>query len=169
MRSSALALPRRIIHALVGASSPHEIAAGFALGMVLGLVPKGNLIAVSLCVALFSLRVNKGVGLAAVAAFSLVSQWADPLTHKIGLWALTLDSMQAVYASLFNLPLGPWLSIHNTVVAGTLILGAYAAYPAYWIVHIAASWLQQSAVAPWQSRRDWQAAARKTSLPGAAP
>jgi uncharacterized protein (TIGR03546 family) len=169
MRSSALALPRKIVQAAIGSSSPHEIAAGFALGMVLGLMPKGNLIAVSLCVALFSLRVNKGVGLAAVALFSFVSQWADPLTHKIGLWALTVDSMQAVYASVFNLPLGPWLGIHNTIVAGTLVLGMYAAYPAYWTVRIAAGRLQQSTAASWQSRRDWQTAARKTSLPGAAP
>ena len=169
MRSSALALPRRIVQAAVAGSSPHEIAAGFTLGMVLGLVPKGNLIAVTLCIVLFSLRFNKGVGLAAVAIFSFVSPWADPLTHKIGLWALTVDSMQPVYASVFNLPLGPWVGIQNTVVAGTLILGAYAAYPAYWIMRSGASWLQQPTAASRQSRHDWQTAARKNSLPGAAP
>ena len=169
MRSPALALPRKIVHALVGASSPHEIAAGFALGMVLGLVPKGNLIAVSLCVVLFSLRVNKAAGLAAVALFSLVGQWADPITHKIGLWALTLDSMQSVYASVFNLLLGPWLGIHNTVVAGTLVLGSYAAYPVYWLARIAAAGFQQPGAAAWQARHGWRGGTRKKSLPGGAP
>jgi uncharacterized protein (DUF2062 family) len=56
---------RRAARALVAGDWSRQLAAGFALGMVVGLVPSGHLIAVSLCVLLFSLRVNKGLGLAA--------------------------------------------------------------------------------------------------------
>jgi hypothetical protein len=55
---------RQAAMALVAGDWPRQLAAGFALGMVVGLVPRGNLIAVSLCVLLFSLRVNKGFELA---------------------------------------------------------------------------------------------------------
>jgi uncharacterized protein (DUF2062 family) len=53
---------------LVVGDWPRQLAAGFAIGMVVGLAPRGNLIAVSLCVLLFSLRVDKGLGLAAGGA-----------------------------------------------------------------------------------------------------
>jgi hypothetical protein len=56
MFSAAVAPIRRALSALVGANSTNQIAAGFALGLVITMAPQGNLIALSLCVLLFSLR-----------------------------------------------------------------------------------------------------------------
>jgi hypothetical protein len=47
---------RRALSAFVAARSTNQIAAGFALGLVMLMAPQGNLIALSLCVLLFSLR-----------------------------------------------------------------------------------------------------------------
>jgi uncharacterized protein (TIGR03546 family) len=101
--------------------------------MVLGLVPKGNLIAVSLLVLLFSLRVNAGIGLLAAAAFSWIGPAIDPLAHRLGLYVLTTPSLQPTYASIFHWPLAPWFNFHNTIVTGSLLIGVWALYPAYWL------------------------------------
>ena len=133
MLSDLTAILRRTVRALLASNAPEQLAAGFTLGMVIGLVPKSNLIALSLCVLLFSLRCNKGIGLLAAVAFSFVGAWTDPFAHRVGMSVLDCQSLQASYASVFNLPLGPWLGFNNTVVTGSLVIGLYVAYPVYWI------------------------------------
>ena len=125
---------RSFVRALVASNSPEQLAAGFTLGMMIGFVPKANLIALSLFVLVFSIRCNKGVALLAALLFTCVATWTDPFAHKLGNLVLTMPSMQAKYASMFTLPLGPWWGFHNTVVMGALLLGLYLAYPVYWFV-----------------------------------
>jgi uncharacterized protein (TIGR03546 family) len=110
--------------------------------MIIGLVPKGNLIAVSLCVLLFSLRVNKGLALVAAVMFSALGPLADSFSHKLGLALLSLNALQPAYTLAFSLPLGPWLEFHNTVVAGSLAIGLYLAYPVYWFSNMFCAWLR---------------------------
>jgi uncharacterized protein (TIGR03546 family) len=133
MLSNAIAVLRKVVHALLAGNAPGQLAAGFTIGMMIGLVPKGNLIALSLCVLLFSLRCNKGIGLAAAVAFSFAGPWTDSFANRLGLVVLNAEPLQAAYASVFNLPLGPWLGFDNTVVTGSLLMGLYLAYPVYWL------------------------------------
>lgn len=131
---------RRAASFLLAHDAPPQLAAGFALGMVIGLLPKGNLIALSLCVLLFSLRVNKGLALVAAVLFSIFGRHADAFaafTHKVGLYALHAEPLQGLYAAVYRLPLGPWLEFNNTVVMGSLLVGLYTAYPVYWLTRVA--------------------------------
>ncbi|MEX0611985.1 MAG: TIGR03546 family protein [Pirellulales bacterium] len=149
MLSSTIAPFRKTVRALLAFNSLGQLAAGFVLGMIVGLVPKGNLIALSLCVLLFSLRCNKGLALVAAVLFSCIATWTDPIAHKIGLAALGAESMQAAYASVINLPLGPWLEFNNTVVTGSLLLGLYLCYPVYWSVRAMCGLLQNLTRSSW--------------------
>jgi uncharacterized protein (TIGR03546 family) len=153
---------RHAVSALLGGDSPRQLAAGFAIGMVLGLVPKGNLIALSLCVLVFSLRVNTSLALVAALAFSWAGAVLDPFASKLGLQVLGVESMQVAYASVFNLPLGPWLGFNNTVVIGSLLIGLYFAYPVYWVSLIASERLQPQLTA-------WVTKHRRTSKSMGAP
>jgi uncharacterized protein (TIGR03546 family) len=134
MFSHTIAMLRRIAGALLVSNAPGQLAAGFTIGMVIGLVPKGNLIALSLCVVLFSMRCNRAAGLIAAVLFSFVGPWTDPFAHRLGLVVLDLKPLQATYASIFSLPFGPWLGFNNTVVTGSLLMAVYIAYPVYWIL-----------------------------------
>jgi uncharacterized protein (TIGR03546 family) len=147
MRFPVVAVFRRVLQALLASDSPNQLAAGFTLGMVIGLMPKGNLIAISLCVLLFSLRVNKGLALVAAVLFSALGPLADSFSHKLGLALLSSNALQPTYALAFSLPLGPWLELHNTVVAGSLTIGLYIAYPVYWLSNVLCTWLRPFASA----------------------
>jgi uncharacterized protein (TIGR03546 family) len=146
MLSAIVAPIRRIVDSLVAANSPSQLAAGFTLGMIIGVVPKSNLIALSLCVLLFSLRCNKGLALASALLFACTTAWIDPFAHKIGLALLTAPSMQANYASFYSLPLAPWSGFNNTVVTGSLILTLYCAFPVYWVVKTICATCQRETV-----------------------
>ena len=133
MFSATIGVFRKTARLLLSSNAPGQLAAGVAIGLMIGLVPKGNLIALSLCVLLFSLRCNKGIGLLVAIAVSIAGPMTDAFTHRLGLMVLDAKPLQATYASIFNLPLGPWLGLDNTVVVGSLLLGAYLAYPVFWI------------------------------------
>src|SRR6478672_13843261 len=77
MLSDTVAASRKFCRVLLASNAPEQLALGFTIGMMIGLVPKGNLIALSLCVLLFSMRCNKGLGLAAAVVFSFVGFWTD--------------------------------------------------------------------------------------------
>ncbi len=58
-----LRLIKDLFASLHGGSDPRHLAAGFALGAALGLIPKGNLLAVAFILLFFALRLNKGMAL----------------------------------------------------------------------------------------------------------
>lgn len=138
---------RRAVQAMLAGDTPRQLAAGFALGMILGLMPKGNLIALSLCVLLFSLRVNAPLGLLAAAVFSCVGTFVDPFANRLGMEVLSVDALQPTYASIYNMPLGPWLGFHNTAVVGSLMVGILLAYPLFLVGHVAGRWAVNTATA----------------------
>lgn len=123
---------RQLINALVSNDSSQQVAWGFTIGMVLGLVPKGNMIAFSLAVLLCAVRVNKSAGLLAVAVFSAISPLCDGLTHKIGDKLLHQPALHSFFVWLYDLPLGPFIGFHNTVTIGSLLLALYITYPCYY-------------------------------------
>jgi uncharacterized protein (TIGR03546 family) len=122
---------RFLVEALTSESSSRQIAFGFAIGLVVGLVPKGNLLAVALLAVLYCLRVNLAAGLAGAILFSWVGMLADPLTHEIGLWLLQADALEPMWTAIYNLPVAPWTSFNNTVVLGSLAFGLVLFYPVY--------------------------------------
>ena len=122
---------RHLVEALVTSDGPRQLALGFTLGMVIGLVPKGNLTATAICILLLALRANVAAGFLSAALFTWLSGWADPLAHRIGFALLTDANLQSFWTRLFRWPLVPWTSLNNTVVLGNLLLGAWLAYPVY--------------------------------------
>jgi uncharacterized protein (TIGR03546 family) len=134
---------RAATRALLAGDSPRQLAAGFAIGMVLGLMPKGNLIAMSLCVLIFSLRVNTGLGLLAAVLFSFVGPWSDPYADQLGREVLGFYDLQDGYAAFYRLPLAPWSGFNNTVVLGSFLIGMYLVYPVYWTGYAAGQLVQR--------------------------
>ncbi len=123
---------RQLFGALTANESTNQLAWGFTLGMMLGMVPKGNLIALTLAVLLCALRVNRSAGLMAAAFFSLLSPLTDGITHTLGAKLLHQPALQGFYAWIYDLPLGPFIGFHNTVTLGSLLLAIYITYPCYY-------------------------------------
>lgn len=111
--------------------SPKQLALGVAMGMLLGLIPKGNLIAIALTTALFASRVHLGSAVVASIAFSWIGAWLDPISDGLGNLVLTWGPLQPLFARLYELPLVPWTKFNNTVVCGSMILGLLVFYPVY--------------------------------------
>lgn len=122
---------RFFVRALVEDTESHQMALGFALGLTIGLVPKGNLIAIALMVVLGVVRVNLGVGMLTAFVVSMLAGLFDGATHEIGKFLLLHDSLRPFWTDLYNLPLGPWTSFNNTIVLGSFALGVGLFLPVF--------------------------------------
>ncbi len=123
---------RLFAKALVVDATPKQMALGCALGIAIGLVPKGNLIAIALMVVLGALRVNLAVGVLTAFCVSWMGIFIDPFSHQIGLEVLNHDSLKNFWTELYNLPFVPWTRFNNTVVMGSTVLGLALVLPVYW-------------------------------------
>jgi uncharacterized protein (TIGR03546 family) len=122
-------------------NSPRQLAAGVALGMLIGVLPKGNLLAASAGILLFTSRANLGSGLTTAFFVSLFGTHLDPLTHGVGVRLLRTPAVYWLVARAYQWPLVPWTSLNNSVVLGSLTLGAVLLFPTYHVSHGVADWL----------------------------
>ena len=124
---------RLFFKALIVDATPGQMAMGLALGVLVGLVPKGNLLAIGLMMLMCSLRVNLGVGLATVFATSWAGMWLDPISHRIGEFLLKSASLRPLWETMYDTMLLPWTDFNNTVVLGSFSMGAAAFVPLYFL------------------------------------
>ena len=122
---------RFLVRALTAESSPDQVALACSIGMMLGLVPKGNLTAAMLLGLLFVLRVNILSGLLSAAVFSCVGILTTPILDWFGENVLRVSAVQGFYAWMYDAPVMPWTDFNNTVTAGGFILGLLLVFPAY--------------------------------------
>jgi uncharacterized protein (TIGR03546 family) len=127
--------------AILGRRQPHQLAWGLALGLLLGIVPHGNLLAVAILLFIMSVGVNHGmVAVTAVITTVLASRF-DTQTHAVGNYLLTHPNFSPIFASAWQLPVVPWTDINNTVVAGSLFVGLAIVVPAYLFSYPIFHWL----------------------------
>jgi len=131
-----------IIWAVIGAltglflreNRPFQIALAVSLGIMLGLIPKDNLIALILVLCLFLSYANLGVGILTAAVVSLISPQLDPFADRIGMQLLGQEIVLKIVTRLFEFPLFAWTSLNNSGVLGHFVIGLVTFFPVFLIV-----------------------------------
>jgi uncharacterized protein (TIGR03546 family) len=114
-----------------GVDTSRQLAAGVAIGMVIGLVPKDSLFTLGLLGILIFSRANLISAFCSAVCFSWIGPLLDPVTHEIGIRVLTFDPFETTWAWLIELPVVPWTRFDNSVVTGSLCVGILALIPVY--------------------------------------
>lgn len=121
--------------AIAGRKYPHQLAWAVAFGILLGVVPHGNLLAIGLLLMVLSLKINHAMAaLTAVGATCLATK-LDPFSHRVGDYVLTHPSVNEAAVTVWQLPLVPWTDLNNTVVMGSFLLGVGALIPVFAITY----------------------------------
>jgi len=123
---------KSLLLAFHGGGEPRHLAAGFALGAALGLVPKGNLFAAGFFLLFFLFNVNKGMAFLSAAGFTAIAYAIDPVAHRLGLLLLKAGALHGLWTALYGLPIVPLTRFNNTVVLGNLVLGVVLYFPLYY-------------------------------------
>ena len=123
----------KILAALNSEVSPKQIAAGFALGVWIGLLPAG-LLSFALLLLAFVVNVNLALLLATAAILKIVGIIFDPLANLVG-YALLVNAsfLEGLWTSLYNTPIIPYTKFNNTVVLGSFVIGFLLLVPMYFL------------------------------------
>ena len=122
---------KSFFHALNANAHPGDVAHAVALGLLLALVPKANLLWAFLFFLTMFIRVNKGSFFLALILLSFVTPFADPALEAIGYGILSFGPLQGAYRFLYDTPFVGLTRFNNSVVAGSFAAGIVLYVPAY--------------------------------------
>ncbi len=150
----------RLLHSEAGT---HQIAAGFALGLILGFSPAFSLQTVVVVLLLLMFRIQIGAALMGAFFFGLAAWALDPLHDVAGRAILEAEALAPLFTTLYNMPLLPLTRFYNSVTMGAMVV-SMALAPA---VYVIARWLVDKyrlTVVAWLRSTRLYKAMRTTSL-----
>lgn len=122
---------RMLFKALVIESTPTQMSYGLALGVLLGLVPKGNLLAIVLGFLVAATRVNLAIAACAAVAVTFASSWLDSTFDQIGVYVLGQASLRGFWEAVYDTPMLPWTDFNNSIVMGSFVCGLLLIWPVH--------------------------------------
>lgn len=112
--------------------SPRAVAAGMALGAIMGLTPFWSLHNLLVLIIVFMTRVNVGAAFFSLGFFSIIAYLIDPLSNRIGYFLLVqAEGLKSLWTALYNTPFVPWTNFNNTLTLGSLVLSLVLLWPLY--------------------------------------
>ena len=127
-----LKLLQSLVKALHSEGTPGQVAAGIALGSILGLTPLLSLHNLFIVALIFLLNVSLpgaalGWALATPLGFAL-----DPAFDALGRWLLLdIPALTPLWTALANAPVVPLSNFNNSVVLGSLVAALLLFTPVY--------------------------------------
>ena len=127
-----LKLIQSLVKTLHSEGTPAQVAAGLALGAVLGLTPLWNLHNAVVLALIIVLNVSFPGAMVGWALFIPVGFLLDPAFDWIGR-TLLLDTpaLRPLWTALYNAPVVPLTNFNNTVVLGSLVFAAAVWLPLF--------------------------------------
>ena len=101
----------------------NQIAAGIAVGFVLGMSPGLSIQSLIIFICIFIFRIQAGAALISAAFFAFAGYLLDPLFHMVGSKILEAESLQGLFTTMYNMPLVPLTRFNNSIYMGSGFLG----------------------------------------------
>jgi uncharacterized protein (TIGR03546 family) len=111
-----------------------QIAAGFSWGVLLGLLPSGNVVWFALFLLSLFFKHNQGSKLVVLAILKIVMPLLYPYTDELGWVFLHIEALRPVFTRLYNMPFVPWTRFNNTLIAGGLAAGVVLWIPVFVLI-----------------------------------
>jgi uncharacterized protein (TIGR03546 family) len=128
-----LRLTARLLKVLNSETNPGQISLGLCFAMVVGLTPLLSLHNLFVLLLILILRVNLSAFILGLGVFSGMAYLLDPVFHWNGMHILTAPSLEGVWTSLYNYPLGKLARFNNTVVMGSMVFSLALFVPLYFL------------------------------------
>ncbi len=116
---------------------PSQIANSFCIGLILGFMPKTNLLWYILLVFFAFVRINKSGYFIMMIVGACLAPLADSLFDKVGYAVLTFAPFENFFAWLLDIPFVGFTRFNNTIVCGSLVCGIICYIPLYVLMFFA--------------------------------
>ena len=121
----------KMFRALNANANPGEIAHAFSIAVLLGFLPKNNLLWYLLFIFFLFVRIKKGAYFLLMFLFSMIAPLADPVFNSVGYKILTLPALESTFSTLIEIPFVGFTRFNNTIVMGSLLCGIILYIPVY--------------------------------------
>ncbi|HYH02746.1 MAG TPA: TIGR03546 family protein [Bacillota bacterium] len=122
----------KLIKILHSGEDPRQVAAGFALGAIIGLTPILTLHNLAIFILILLLNVSISAAFFGILVFSAFAYLLDTQFHVLGSYILTqIPALQPFWTQLYNMPIAPLTRFYNTVVMGSFVSALIALIPIY--------------------------------------
>ena len=115
-------------------TDPGAIAAGFSAGILLGFMPKNNLLWYILSIFIIFLYIQRTTFLLAMALGSILSVFLDPTFNQLGIFILSNEKLIPFFSAALDIPFVSLTKFNNSVVMGSLICGIVFYIPLFFLV-----------------------------------
>ena len=127
-----LKLLQSLIKTLHSDGTPGQVAAGMALGAVLGLTPLMNVHNLVILALILVLNVSFGGALLGWALFAPFGFLLDPVFDRVGRQLLLeTPALQPMWTSWFNAPVIPYTNFNNSIVLGSFLVWLALSLPIF--------------------------------------
>lgn len=126
----------KLFKSLNNNSHPGEIAHGVACSLLLGFMPKDNVLWYMIFVFCLFLRINKAAYGIMIIVFSLLAPLLDSIFDIIGYYVLTFPAFENFFSWLLDIPFVAFTNFNNTIVMGSLVSGIILYVPVYWLARL---------------------------------
>lgn len=123
----------KLFSALNANVNPGEIAHAFSCGILLGLMPKDNLLWWLVFIFILFIRINKPMYLIMVLIASTFAPVMDSLFDDVGYAFLTIPALSNFFGTLLEIPFVGFTKFNNSVVMGSLLCGLVLYIPMYFL------------------------------------
>lgn len=121
----------KLLGAISSNTRPGAIAHAVSCGVLLGFMPKGNLLWYILFIFILFMNIQRGAYALSILLGAALTVFLDPLFDSVGYSILTIESVKPYYASLLDIPFVAFTKFNNTVVMGSFVCGVAAYIPLY--------------------------------------
>ena len=121
----------KLLGAISSNTRPGAIAHAVSCGVLLGFMPKDNLLWYILFIFILFMNIQRGAYALSILLGAALTVFLDPLFDSVGYSILTVESMKPYYASLLDIPFVAFTKFNNTVVMGSFACGVAAYIPLY--------------------------------------
>ena len=125
-------------------AAPWQIAAGFVIGLFLGLTPLMSLHNALLICLLLIVRINVTSAIVAWGLFSAVSLAVSVPAARIGLFLLDMRALVMLWRFLTETPGLALFGLNNTLMLGSLCISIVLAPPVFFVVAKSVSYYRDS-------------------------
>lgn len=123
----------KLIKTLHSSGEPRHIAAGFALGSIIGLAPFLTLQNILVFIVILIFNVSIGAAFFGIFFFGCLAYIFDAQFHSLGYYLLVeLEFLKPIWTYFYNIPIAPLTKFYNTVVLGSLVTSLILLFPVYW-------------------------------------
>jgi len=132
---TVLKLLQSLVKALHSEGTPGQLAAGIALGSILGLTPLVSLHNAVVFGLIVILNVSFPAAMLGWALFTPLGFALDPLFDAVGRkLLLETPALTPLWTTLYNTPVVPLTNFNNTVTLGSLVVSLVAWLPLFFLL-----------------------------------